>query len=1225
MTLIVKDWKKLLVGFNMFILLFDIDASISYRCHQYCSTLLWICVLLINCCGTTETTTSKIDVAASDASPTSPVLSPTPVKQPKPSSVIYIPSLDDVNTVSSLHSSEHDIRFEDFFWNGSGDEPLTLSLKSNARLTAVNGFVGRETFIKTATVIATVYIDDSSEDEKDPNCKSDGCDTDSNEIPDEYLPVNKRFWLVTSVLGHLNDEDIPLLQERLADIYRIAFTRQQSLHLGLSNATVIDSTVEPLPGASLANETTPIIENKQSTNSSMPINPTSVLKYEYGVAEPSAFHIQSNVSITDATMSMETNLLLTESGNATSTLNVVATTSSNHIDKHHRRKRSVSSITPSPVHVSTTSTHIVLHPANAKLQSMNISDISNNSKSNGLKQASANGRTNMTTKPSKGAKKNRNDAIIGHISVLIHNISVISNGDKDYSDNSDKEWGNPVQGSSSSNSSTSDPFIIAADNQTEIIYTVFVNGIPVLATIAANDMKLMSEVEVSKILEKPIFTKAEPYLKEPQATPLIPSSTMTTNPNKPILAMIFQNPYILAFIIALMLLIILLLMILMLVTGTKNQRRTTRKGVSKAAQTAQQSFLPPVPVAVSPVSVAQSQPQSNANTTIGHMPSIDESHQFRTNMTNEIPSRHSNTVRQKKQVGTQITSLHDTVNGFTCERDHSFIIIPTPLKRKHHHKKVGTPTIYFPEPPSSEPSSPSHSQTQSTTSTSDTSSIYYIKKHKNHRRHHLYSKRPKRVASLNHREYATITKKQIERAQKKSKHKRKYLTGGNGNRVGAFDDTVQVHSSRSSSATGQTERLDECKPKLHRNDAKTAAIASAAVSDDTFEMSTGKDSNLYEHIEAFNPMVAKKSKFHNQFMSTKQMDNGGKSTKISNETEKHVQSKSHLNDKRQNKIGSTVNQVRNGMNAFAVNSVSDRHKAKKADDDQRHAKESYNQSSNNTSDESRAQRKDRFSHQLSNDEVHITNDDLSIGSFLSMASIRSFPKCNVPEALNRVLEPVSNTHLDEYDEIDATEAATIASKLPRIVDAKAKCPPKSMHIPCEQTPNEKMSDEIIYLSRTRSDGADPGVIGPIAWQYHKKRLEEQEKAKLHRDPTCTQHRYEDLLEGAISLYSIETTEYHTIETITKEEFPEILIGKDMRGKSADIFPNSPSELKSSPNPYRPFTAMLASKMAPEEPLITSKGAWTGSTVIRPTSGDKDQPTDDPPQRSPKSSLQNNPE
>lgn len=63
-----------------------------------------------------------------------------------------------------------------------------------------------------------------------------------------------------------------------------------------------------------------------------------------------------------------------------------------------------------------------------------------------------------------------------------------------------------------------------------------------------------------------------------------------------------------------------------------------------------------------------------------------------------------------------------------------------------------------------------------------------------------------------------------------------------------------------------------------------------------------------------------------------------------------------------------------------------------------------------------------------------------------------------------------------------------------------------------------------------------------------------EHSKLHADPSSTQHRYEDLLEGAISLYSIETTEYHTIETITKEEYPEILIGKDMRGKSADMFP-----------------------------------------------------------------------
>lgn len=58
-------------------------------------------------------------------------------------------------------------------------------------------------------------------------------------------------------------------------------------------------------------------------------------------------------------------------------------------------------------------------------------------------------------------------------------------------------------------SDASPMMMMTADNQTVIIYTVFVNRIPVLATIAANDMKLMSQNEVSKILDKSILTKAE--------------------------------------------------------------------------------------------------------------------------------------------------------------------------------------------------------------------------------------------------------------------------------------------------------------------------------------------------------------------------------------------------------------------------------------------------------------------------------------------------------------------------------------------------------------------------------------------------------------------------------------------------------------------------------------------------------------------------------------------
>lgn len=46
-------------------------------------------------------------------------------------------------------------------------------------------------------------------------------------------------------------------------------------------------------------------------------------------------------------------------------------------------------------------------------------------------------------------------------------------------------------------------------NQTEIIYSVFVDGKPVLAATAADDMKLLSEVEVADVMEKLIYTKAE--------------------------------------------------------------------------------------------------------------------------------------------------------------------------------------------------------------------------------------------------------------------------------------------------------------------------------------------------------------------------------------------------------------------------------------------------------------------------------------------------------------------------------------------------------------------------------------------------------------------------------------------------------------------------------------------------------------------------------------------
>lgn len=46
-------------------------------------------------------------------------------------------------------------------------------------------------------------------------------------------------------------------------------------------------------------------------------------------------------------------------------------------------------------------------------------------------------------------------------------------------------------------------------NQTEIIYSVFVDGVPVLATTAAEDMRLVTEMEVAEVMDKMVYTKAE--------------------------------------------------------------------------------------------------------------------------------------------------------------------------------------------------------------------------------------------------------------------------------------------------------------------------------------------------------------------------------------------------------------------------------------------------------------------------------------------------------------------------------------------------------------------------------------------------------------------------------------------------------------------------------------------------------------------------------------------
>lgn len=59
-------------------------------------------------------------------------------------------------------------------------------------------------------------------DDSDDLCLSD-CE-DSN-IPRDIFPSDRRYWLLTVVSGFLKKDDFPIVERKLAKLYRIAFSR----------------------------------------------------------------------------------------------------------------------------------------------------------------------------------------------------------------------------------------------------------------------------------------------------------------------------------------------------------------------------------------------------------------------------------------------------------------------------------------------------------------------------------------------------------------------------------------------------------------------------------------------------------------------------------------------------------------------------------------------------------------------------------------------------------------------------------------------------------------------------------------------------------------------------------------------------------------------------------------------------------------------------------------
>lgn len=100
------------------------------------------------------------------------------------------------------------------------------------------------------------------------------------------------------------------------------------------------------------------------------------------------------------------------------------------------------------------------------------------------------------------------------------------------------------------------------------------------------------------------------------------------------------------------------------------------------------------------------------------------------------------------------------------------------------------------------------------------------------------------------------------------------------------------------------------------------------------------------------------------------------------------------------------------------------------------------------------------------------------------------------------------------------------------------------------------TDDVERDARTQSDGADPGIVGPVVWEMHKKGLDISTNSlgSPMRDPHATRNRFEGLLEGAMKLYGSSSHSCHSLINHQNEDqlgqMPGAIKAKEIRGKSA---------------------------------------------------------------------------
>ncbi|XP_037721774.1 uncharacterized protein LOC119554776 isoform X4 [Drosophila subpulchrella] len=457
------------------------------------------------------------------------------------------------NTDDDYPEVKDEIHLEDFFWTGSGDGPPDFLKKVHTGITK-----GKETVFKTETVVATIYVDGNNEIDIPIclDCKPDDgggtWDMGGPGMPPlNYSSTDRRYWLLTVMSGFYTAKDNPTLEEKLARLYRLAFTRQQTRHLGITGAQQIGGVNVPAAPRERRKSLTPPTRPETTTGS--PADDVEILDMQ----EDEEHYIKTVRRLGEDTEWASNSEEEQQQSEEPPPMGVTPSTSTESIDYG-------AYVTLIPWEL------IQQNGKSEKLREMHEALLTKQPPVQQQQQQAMEGGMEPPRSQPQTQPLYRDE----HVRVVIHNLTQISEADVQKWSTNTNGFGT-MEEHSYVNLKFSNDRPIA--NQTELIYTVLVNGRPVLATTAAKDMELVSESEAVKAFGQAVYMKSEPYIREPTATALapVPRSGQAGFFNS------VKNNVALVVISSLAILLLMLLLVAVLLLGRTRSRQRELSAVNR--------------------------------------------------------------------------------------------------------------------------------------------------------------------------------------------------------------------------------------------------------------------------------------------------------------------------------------------------------------------------------------------------------------------------------------------------------------------------------------------------------------------------------------------------------------------------------------------------------------------------------------------------------------------